>query len=464
LWSTLGLVVVLAGLGGYIYFVDSERPAGGVEQKRKVFAVEADKIEEITLTADRETSSLRKADGTWRMTAPVDADVDSTEISSITSALASLEVNRVIDESPTNLADYGLAEPRITIAFKGQGGASGELRIGDKTAAQSDLYAMKPGEKQVFLVSSFQETTFAKKPFDLRDKKILKFERDKVDAIEIAQAGAPVIQLARTGSEWTVKQPVAGRGDYSAVEGLLTRLSSANMSKLIDTTGAAPLDPEAMRATYGLDKPAVTVTLGAGSTRATLALGKEENGAVYARDLSRDMVFAVEPTLATDLKKTTDDFRDKDLFEFRNFNAARLRIVRGAESYEFEKVAGSGENATEKWRRVAGGSAGSDVDATKMDDLLTKLTSMRAQSFDPPGPSGLDTPVLIVSVSYDQGKFERVRFAKPAADAFGARDGESGVAKLDAVAYEDLMKALDAAVAPPAPPTPANQSAPPTKE
>ena len=43
LTSTLILVVVLAGLGGYIYFVDSKRPAPGADgssaAKEKVFTV-----------------------------------------------------------------------------------------------------------------------------------------------------------------------------------------------------------------------------------------------------------------------------------------------------------------------------------------------------------------------------------------------------------------------------------------
>jgi hypothetical protein len=473
LWSTIALVVVLAGLGGYIYFVDSKRPAGGIEEKQKVFSVEADKIEEITLTAENETSTLRKADGTWKLTAPVAADANQTEVSSLTSNLASLEVNRVVDENASNLAEFGLASPRIAIAFKGQGGVSGQLHLGDKTATQSDVYAVKPGEKRVFLVSSFQETTFAKKPFDLRDKRVLNFERDKVDSIEIVPAGETPIQLARSGSEWLIKQPVQVSGDYGAVEGLLTKLSSANMTKIVEGDASTPANTEAGGASgktaeggasappagsalvkYGLDKPAVTVTLGAGSARATLALGKEEEGAVFARDQSRGVIFTVDPTLATDLKKPVGEYRDKDLFESRSFNAARIRITRGSDTYEFQKVAGSGENATEKWQRVAsGGGAATDVEGAKFDDLLSKLTALRAQSFKPTQDStGLDKPALVVSASYDGGKFERVRLAKPATEAYGSRDGAPGAAVLEASAYDEVFKALDAVVAPPAAP------------
>lgn len=442
LTSTIALVLVLAGLGAYIYFVDAERPAAGLDDGEKIFSIEADKLQEITVTADGETSTLRKTDGTWRLTAPVQADADQSEISSLTSSFSSLEMNRVVDENASDLAAYGLAEPRIALAFTAEGGASGELHIGDKTPTSSDVYAMKPGEPRVFLIPAFNETTFAKKTFDLRDKRVLHFERDKVDTIELSQDG-PALQLARSGSDWTLKAPISARGDYSAIEGLLTRLSSASMTRLVEG-GAAELGK------YGLDKPAARVTLGAGSTRATLAVGREEDGDAYAHDVNRGIVFTVDPTLAADLKKTADDYRDKDLFEFRSFNAARLRVVRGNDTIEFQKVPG-GENAGDKWQRVAGESA-SDVDSARMDDFLTKLTGLRAQSFVASSTTtGLDAPLMVVSVSYDEGKFERVRFARTA-EAFASRDGEPGAAKLDAGAYDETVKALDDVLAPPAPP------------
>lgn len=450
-WSTLALVAVLAGLGAYIYFVDADRPASGIEEKQKVFTVEADQIEEITISAENESATVRKTDGTWKLTAPVQADADQNEISTITSALASLEVNRVVDENATDLVQYGLGNPRVMVDFKAQGGVSGQLHLGDKTATQGDLYAVKPGEKRVFLIQAYQETTFAKKPFDLRDKRVLAFERDKIDTIEIAEKGTPAVTLARAGSNWVVKAPVQTRGDYSTVEGLITRLSTTNMAKIVE----GPVEPR-----YGLDPAVVSVTLGAGSARATLALGAEDAGAVYAKDQSRPVVFTVEPSVLTDLKRTADDYRAKDLFEFRSFNADRLRIVRGAETFEFQKVAGTGENAAEKWQRLNGSAPATDVDATKMDDLLAKLTSLRAQSFRSAPSSGLGPQALVVAASFDQGKFERVRLAKPAAEAVATRDGEPGIAVLDTTAYDDVITALDAVLAPPAP-TPAANATPP---
>jgi hypothetical protein len=439
LTSTIILVLVLAGLGGYIYFVESKRPPGGGEDKQKVFTVEADKIEEVTVTAEGESTTLRKENGTWKITAPITSDADANEVSSMTSALAGLEINRVIDENATNLATYGLAEPRVKLAYKAQGGGSGELYLGEKTATQSDVYALRPSEKRVFLVQAFQESSLAKKTFDLRDKRVLHFEREKIDLIELAQPGKPTVQLARSGSEWTLKQPTAGRGDYSAVEGLLTRLSSASMTKLVD-----PNSPE----TFGLEKPSAVVTLGAGSTRAVLEFGVEKDGALFVRDRAREMMFAVEPSLATEVKKAADDFRDKDLFEFRTFTALRVRLVRGTDVYEFEKVKGTGENPTDKWQRLVEGKS-TDVDTTKMEDFLSKLSALRAQSFTT-APKENAPVALVASTSYDTNKFERVRFIRNDKQVLGVREGEPGAAVLDSNAFDEMMKALDAVISPPA--------------
>lgn len=444
LTSTVALLLVLGGLVGYIYFVEAKRPAGSAETKDKVFTVEADKIQELSVTSGGETSVLRKVDGAWTMVEPLKADVDQSAVSSLTSNLATLEVNRVVDENAADLAQYGLSDPPVRVAFKAEN-SGGEIALGEKTATQGDLYAVRPGEKRVFLVPAFTEGTFNKKPFDLRDKSALKFERDKADRVAIEQ-GANRVELLRSGSDWRVQEPVQARADYSAVESLLTRLSSLSMTKLVEG------DAKEL-AKYGLDKPTATVTLGAGSSRARLALGREGEGEIFARDESRPMVFTVDPTIVADLKKGAEEYRDKELFEFRPFTADRLRIARGAETFEFQKVKGTGENAADSWQRVNGSST-SPVDATKMDALLTKLSNLRAQSFSSGPASG--QAALSVAVSYDGGKFERVRLGKSDTGTSATREGEPGVAQLDASGFDEVAKALEDVLAPaPSSPPPA---------
>ena len=101
IWSTIALVLVLAGLGAYIYFVDSDKPAPGAEARAKVFAVESDKINEVRITAGGETTVLVKKDVGWTVTEPIATEADPTESASLVTNIASMEQTRVVDENAT---------------------------------------------------------------------------------------------------------------------------------------------------------------------------------------------------------------------------------------------------------------------------------------------------------------------------------------------------------------------------
>ena len=450
IWSTLALIVVLGGLGAYIYFVESERPAStsveGEPAREKFFTVETDKINEIRVNYKGQTTLLRKDEAGWKMIEPTAVDADPAEAISLAQAISNLESVREVVDNPADLTQFGLSDPPVIVEFKAEGGVGGSFKLGNKNPTQSEIYAMKDGANSVVLVSAFQESSFTKEPFALRDKRILKFDREKADTLSLDKGGNSM-ELARSGSEWRVVTPVAGRSDYSAVEGFLTRLSSANMATLVD-------EKPADLAKYGLDKPAMTVTIGAGSSKTVLEVGKTENDQTYARDASRPMVFTVDSTLQGDLNKSFDDYRKKELFEFRPFYLAKLRAVLdspgGPKTYEFEKVPAAKPGEPETWKVTRVGGASHTADAAAMDDLLNKLVAIRAESFVSGNTrTGLDKPALVVSASYDEGKFERVRFGAVGDNAYGKRDDEAAVARIAANSMRDALLAFDTVVMPP---------------
>jgi hypothetical protein len=440
--STIVLLAVLLATGGYAYYI-SKKPADDAASKQeKVFNnVQADKIDEIRVkSASGDTTTLKKESGVWQVVEPIKARADESEISGLTSALANLNVVRVIDENPANLKDYGLATPRIEVAFKTDADKTlaHTLLIGEKSPTGADLFAETKGQKRVFLVPAYQESSFNRSTFELRDKTVLKFERDKVDAIEVSAAGKS-LQFAKEGGDWKLKKPLDVRADFGAVEGLVGRLQTVQMKSIVtNEPSAADLKK------YGLDKPAATVNLNVGSAKATLLVGgKAEDNTVYARDTSKPLVMTIESSLADELKKGADDYRRKDLFEFRPYNANRIEITRNGATVAFEKVKGEGQNAVDKWRRV--GPSAKDADKDKMDSLLSRLSNVRASSFvESTANTGLDAPAMTVVVKFDDGKKEeRVTFGKHDNDVFAARPGEPGAAKIDATDFTEANKTLD---------------------
>ena len=343
----------------------------------------------------------------------------------------------MVDENATDLAQFGLAAPRIEVGFKQAGqGAASRLLIGDANATGGEIYATVPGSARVFLVSSFLESTFGKGTFDLRDKTVLAFDRAAVDALEIVTKDQR-LAFVKTGDEWALTSPVAARADQGQVQGAIGSLQTLAMKSI-----AAPDAAEKDLATFGLDKPELTATVGAGSTRATLALGRtDESGNVFARDLASRMVVTVDPALLNALRNTPDSFRPKDVFDFRSFTANRLEVTRGASTVAFENVAG--KDGTSAWKRLTPAGA---VEASAMDGLLSAFSGLSVDGYvGAEVKTGAEAPIAVVTAKFDDGKkTERVVFGKVGSDVFAMRAGEPGAAKVDAAKFDEALKALDA--------------------
>jgi len=438
--STFILLLVLLGLVGYIYFYEMKRPATSetAEPKPKVFTVEADKIEEVDVkSASGERTVIRKAGEAWRIVEPLEAKADDSAVTGIVTNLATLDIQRVVDEKAADLAQFGLAAPRIEVGFRRAGQAeASRLQLGDKNATGGEIYAKLPGSPRVFLVSSILESTYDKGTFDLRDKTILSFDRAKVDSLEIVTKDQR-LAFAKDGDAWRLTSPVNARADLGQAEGAVGSLQTLAMKSI-----AAPEAAEKDLAKYGLDKPELIAMVGAGSTRATLAVGKaDESGNLYARDLSRPMVVTIEPTTINALRNTPDSFRPRDVFEFRSFTASRLEITRGPSAIAFERV--TGKDGTTKWQRL---NPAKDIETSEMDGLLGALSGLSVDGYAGAGTrTGAESPIAIVAAKFDDGKKEeRVVFGKVGSEVFAIRAGEPGAAKIDAARFDEAMKALDA--------------------
>lgn len=430
--STVAGVLVLAGLAGYIYFVDWQRPIDDENTKERVFASTlSDDVEEVKITlASGASTRVQKADGRWKIVEPLEAAADDGELSSIAGSLATLDVQQEVEPNAADVARYGLEPARVDVSFRVKGQKEPRrILFGDKAPASGELYAMLPGQKRVFLVQSFVESTFNKDTFALRDKTILAFEREKVDRLTLTRDGSSTV-FAKQGDNWSIVEPFAGRADFGTVEGTVERLASGRMQSIVE-----PAATDLKK--YGLDRPAHVMTLGLGGSTATLSLGGTENAVLFAKDSSRPMVFTVAPTLRDDVFKELGDYRRKDMFDSRSFTTSRIELRRGSETTVLEKSKGA--DGKEAWKNAAG----TAVDTMKVDDLLTKLSGIRAQSFNQARHPSLSAPVLTAVVTFDTDKTETVTFGRAGAEVFASRPDEPGSAVIEAMTFDETLKGLD---------------------
>jgi hypothetical protein len=433
--STLIGAVVLVGLAGYIYFVDSKRPLENEPVKERVFASTlSDDVEEVRIAlASGTVTRAQKADGHWKIVEPLEAAADEGELSSIAGSLATLDIQQEVEPNAADLARYGLEPPRIDVSFRLKGQKEPRrIQFGDKAPAGGELYAVVPGQKRVFMVGSFLDSTFNKDTFALRDKTLLTFDRNKVDRLELTR-GAMSMAFSKSGDNWMIVKPFAGRADYGTVEGAVERLASGRMQGIVETA-AGDLKK------YGLDQPTHVMRVGLGSSTnssAVLSLGRTENAVLFARDASRPMVFTVAPTLRDDVFKDIGDYRRKDLFDSRSFTTSRIELRLGSETIVVEKSKGA--DGKDAWKN----GAGTVVDTAKVDDLLSRLSGIRAQSFTAARHASLNSPVLTATVRFDTDKTETVTFGRSGAEVAAARPDEPGSAVIETMTFDEALKALD---------------------
>ena len=443
--SLLLLVVLALGLGAYIYFVELKRePAGTTAPHDKVFTVESGGIEEIEIrSATGQTTTLKKSGTTWQIVAPVTTSADASVVDALVSSLETLEIQRVLQEAPASMTPFGLEPPRFSIAFRSTGvTAQQRVNFGTKTPTGSDIYARVEGQPRLLLISGYVEDTFNRETFALRDKDALKFESAAVDTLTIETAGSPTLSLVKKDSDWRLTAPITARADFGQVDDVIRAVDQAAMQAIVAGDAGNPTAAELR--TFGLDRPRAVVTVGTGSSRASLAIGgakEKDPTTVYARDLSRPLVFTVPSSLFDGFKKKPDDIRQKDVFAFRAYSAQGLTVTSGGKTLSVAKetaAATATTPATDVWKKVAPETG--EVNQTAMTDFLNSLSSLRMEKFVPSAPaSGEDVVVVARSGTAPAASEEHVTLRKAGGTAYAIRKDEPGAAT---VPTADLDKIL----------------------
>ncbi len=447
--STLVLLALFLAIGGYAWFVERERPpASEADANEQAFDVAAGRITDLTVhAANGDVTVLTRTENEidWEVTVPVETEADDNAATAIATTLAALEIRRVVDDAAADLAPFGLAEPPVRVTFATPDGDPTTLAVGDESPTGGEHYAAVGS--RVMLVAGFVESTLNRTTFELRDRSILEFTGPDVTSLAVEQ-GDDTLRFAKADGDWRVVEPLDARADFGLVEAMVGRLGSGEMVAIESESAAeGALEP------FGLTEPRLTATVEVGGESHTLLVGDENpETTVYARDAARELVFTIDAALVDDLARGADTYRQKDLFDFRPFNANTLTVVRGGRTIRFEKgpaaedetAEGEAGAAEEVWRRIEPEPA--DVERLEMDALLRALSDLRADSFvESRQGTGLDAPLATIAATFgDDGEEERVLIARSGDATYGAHGDEPGAAVVDTTAVDGALEALDA--------------------
>ena len=376
-----------------------------------------------------ETINLQRDGSLWQITAPKPFRADPDVVSSMLSTLSSLSSDRTVEEKATGMDQYGLNQPVIELSVADKNKKTTRLLIGDDTPAGTAVYAAIAGDPRVFALSSYKKNSFDKTPNDLRDKRLLTFESDKVSGIELT-AKKQTIAFGRSKDQWQIVRPKPLRADGSQVEELLRTLRDAKM----DLSGSE--DDKKVSAAFGSGTLFATAKVTDVSGAQELQVRKNKDD-YYGKSSVVPGVFKLSSGTGTGLDKGLDDFRNKKLFDFGFADPEKVEIHDGAKSYFLTYSGG------DWW------SNGTKMDAGTVSALIDKIRDLSAVKFP---EAGFASPLIDLTVTSDGGKrVEKVLLSKNGDNYEAKRENEPALYELNASSVSELQKSAAGLKPAPAP-------------
>jgi hypothetical protein len=328
--NTLLLLLVLAALGAYLYWVELPHQKSQAEEKRLV-AVDKDAVTGITLAYPDQTITLEKTqDGAWRITKPIEADADETTVKNLLSAVADAQVTRSLEDAGDKLASYGLQPPEATVTLSlKDGGMLPPLKIGKTTQVGFAAYAQKGDDPKVYITGAALQSGVKKQVKDLRDKTVIVFDDANVQKLELkSAAGDIVVERGPDPEHWTIVAPARHPADPAEMRALLASVRGIRADDFVSDDAAADLK------TYGLVDPrlAVSVWLGKDQAQKTLLIGgtheEQQKKTLYAKRAERPTVYTVPDYALKNIDKDLATLRDKTVLAFDKEKAAKITLTR----------------------------------------------------------------------------------------------------------------------------------------
>ena len=354
-------------------------------------------------TSGSSTINCEKRLDTWHVTYPIEAKADVQEIENLLSELRALQVSTFeADNTTANVAarleKSGLDTPRIQVKLT-DGNNTYALDIGSvvpsENGTQENVYVKAVPQEAIYTVSDDIYKLFNKSVFDLRDKRVIDFQRTDTTRIAVSirrkQDRETTVCTKNYDNTWELQTPTGKvKADAKAVDDLLFGVDSLEATAFID-------DPDKNLASYGLAPPSIELafTQRGQEKPAVLLIGDyTEDGTVYVKAEQSDQVAGIKRPLIDKIALGAAWLRDKQVLSFHIDDAIRLTL-HGEESLTCQRL-GTNWRLTSPVKEEANNA---EVNAIiyELDDLMAD-TFVRSEPVLTDAITGFSTPQIQLTI------------------------------------------------------------------
>ena len=368
------------------------------------FEYDIDAVERIRIqSGSKEPIVCSRADQHWWVTQPVSDRGDTARIRDILSELKNLKIAKAdyVSDKEEHIARHGLDEPRLTISIGSTEGDAQSLLLGH--SLDDKIYAKRDDESSIFFVHDIVLSDLDLEGNDLRDKQLLRFDSIGTYGIEKVELEYPDTTLTMIKTEqydWMITSPTEILADRDTIRKFVEKIKDLQIQLYEDDSGKN-FDK------YGLDDSSIGVSvfrkIGEGETvKFMIGDSDPDGGLCYVRKDGEDAVYSVPTDEFYDVAKAGFvAFRDKLVLEFPKESAQEIAIDRDGKTFVCKK---NEDGHILKWNMTSPVNMEADINSVNQVVwnlsflVVSKIISLSAEDL---GVYGLDSPVLKVSVTYE---------------------------------------------------------------
>lgn len=344
--------------------------------------------------------------GEWEMVQPVKAKVDVRTIEDILSALGSLRIGVFEADNGYNPADYGLNPPKIIVSLQSSTDSQiQELQIGSDTETAGRIYVASPERRAVYGVNKEIYAKLNKTVFNLRDKRVLDFQRTATHRFTLRQGSSEIVSERNVNGEWEITVPVALKADRQAVDDLLFGVDALRAVSFVED------QPKSLQP-YGLDVPSIKASFAArDSAPAVLLVGKVKDDNIYVKAQDAPPVFLVKKRLLNLIGMGVAELRDKQILDFGADDPTKIVLRYGDVNLTCQK---QGTN----WRLTQPVQEQANNGVVRI--IIQQVNQLTVEAFlgvsPPTTTTGFDAPEVQLAVTLKNRTAHRLEIGKLADD------------------------------------------------
>jgi Domain of unknown function (DUF4340) len=320
-----GLVVaafVFFILAGILYWSEHHKPAeeavqASVDAPPAILKLDASAIDKLELKKkDTEPIVLTKdASGKWQIVQPKPLSADQSTMLGMISTLSSLNSERVVVEDtsglkPSDLKQYGLDVPALSLEITEKGNRIHILRIGDGTPTGAGVYAGVAGNPKIFTIAAYAKGSVDKNLNDLRNKKVFDFGFVEPNKVEMHVASKAYF-LTRSGDDWWQD---GKKLDNGSMQSLISKLRDLAADQFPDSGFANPIIE-------------VTVMSGDGKQIEKVLIAKSSDGYVAKRE-NEPTLYRLNSSSVDDLQKAAAEVKPEAPARSKDLRTKGCRVTK----------------------------------------------------------------------------------------------------------------------------------------